>query len=116
MQSTIQQNWELINGKSWLKDYNGQNYWLSVNPASFLSSNTSFPQWLNLSVGIGAEGMIGARTNPSKIGNVSIPTFKRQHRFLFSADVDLKRIDNPDMEPPCFAFDTECLKVPGPDT
>ena len=64
-----------------------------------MKSNTSFPHWLNVSLGIGADGMIGARTNPSKIGNVVIPEFKRQHRFLFSVDADLKRIDNKNMDP-----------------
>ena len=40
-----------------LKDYNGQTYWLSANIYSFAKS-TSFPKWLNIAVGYGAEGMI----------------------------------------------------------
>lgn len=100
--------------QSWLKDYNGQTYWLSVNPASFMSSNTSFPQWLNVSMGIGADGMIGARTNPSMIRNVKIPEFKRQHRYLFSLDVDLKRIDNKNMDPRILLTVPNALKFPAP--
>ncbi len=100
--------------QSWLKDYNGQTYWLSVNPASFLKSSTSFPQWLNISAGIGADGMIGARTNPAMIGNVKIPEFKRQHRFLLSADVDLKRIDNQNMDPHLLLTVPNVLKIPAP--
>lgn len=100
--------------QSWLKDYNGQTYWLSVNPASFMSSNTSFPQWLNVSMGIGADGMIGARTNPSMIRNVRIPEFKRQHRYLFSLDVDLKRIDNENMDPRVLLTVPNALKFPAP--
>jgi hypothetical protein len=98
----------------WLKDYNGQTYWLSVNPASFMSSNTSFPQWLNVNMGIGADGMIGARTNPSKIGDLEIPQFKRQHRFMFSVDADLKRIDNRNMEPHVLLTVPNVMKVPAP--
>ncbi len=98
----------------WLKDYNGQTYWLSVNPSSFMSSNTSFPQWLNVNMGIGADGMIGARTNPSKIGDVVIPEFKRQHRFMFSVDADLKRIDNRNMEPRVLLTVPNVMKVPAP--
>ncbi|MES2849687.1 MAG: DUF2279 domain-containing protein [Bacteroidota bacterium] len=98
----------------WLKDYNGQTYWLSVNPASFMSSNTSFPQWLNVSMGMGADGMIGARTNPSKIGDVVIPEFKRQHRFMFSVDADLKKIDNRSMEPHILLSVPNVMKVPAP--
>ena len=59
-----------------LKDYNGQTYWLSVNVGTFLPGNSSFPKWLNLSAGYGAEGMIGAVTNPSEINGVKIPDFK----------------------------------------
>ncbi len=100
--------------QSWLKDYNGQTYWLSVNPASIMSSNTSFPQWLNVSVGMSADGMIGARTNPSKIGNLSIPEFKRERKFLFSADVDLRRIDNAAMNPHALLAVPNAFKFPAP--
>ncbi|MFM2359833.1 MAG: hypothetical protein RLY16_1826 [Bacteroidota bacterium] len=77
--------------QSWLKDYNGQTYWLSINPASFLSHNTSFPSYLNVAIGYGADGMIGARTNPIKVAGKEIPSFKRQSRWLLSLDADLKR-------------------------
>jgi uncharacterized protein YfiM (DUF2279 family) len=100
--------------QSWLKDYNGQTYWLSINPASFMKSSTSFPQWLNVSVGMGADGMIGARTNPSKIGDMVIPEFKRQHRFLFSVDADLKRIDNKNMDPHILLTVPNVMKLPVP--
>lgn len=98
----------------WLKDYNGQTYWLSINPSSFMKSNTSFPHWLNISAGIGANGMIGARTNPSKIGNLEIPSFRRQHRFLFSVDADLKRIDNKNMNPHILLTVPNVMKIPAP--
>ena len=45
-----------------LKDYNGQTLWLSIRVHSFLpegSFKESYPRWLNLAVGYGAEGMIG---------------------------------------------------------
>lgn len=78
----------------WLKDYNGQNYWLSVNPASFMSSRSDFPKWLNIEGGIGAEGMIGAVTNPSKIGANLIPEFKRKRKYFISADANLPKLFN----------------------
>lgn len=41
-----------------LKDYNGQTYWASINlPQRFA------PQWLNLALGYGGEGMVHARTS-----------------------------------------------------
>ncbi len=78
----------------WLKDYNGQTYWLSINPSSFMSSKSDFPKWLNLAGGLGAEGMIGAVTNPLKIGNTVIPEFKRKRKYFISADVNLLRLFN----------------------
>jgi Predicted periplasmic lipoprotein (DUF2279) len=98
----------------WLKDYNGQTYWLSVNPSSFMKSNTSFPRWLSASFGMGAEGMIGARSNPSMIGNVAIPEFKRIRKYLFSVDADLKRINNEQMDPKVFLSVPNSLKMPAP--
>ncbi|HVM88751.1 MAG TPA: DUF2279 domain-containing protein [Puia sp.] len=77
-----------------LKDYNGQAYWLSFNIASFLPATSSFPKWLNASVGYGAEGMIGARENPGEINGKTIPDFKRYRQFYFSFDTDLYRINN----------------------
>lgn len=77
-----------------LKDYNGQTYWLSVNIASFLPGNSGFPNWLDLSAGYGAEGMISAVKNPSEIDGKPVPYFERYRQFYFSFDTDLYRIDN----------------------
>jgi hypothetical protein len=76
-----------------LKDYNGQSYWLSFNIASFLPASTRFPQWLNVSLGYGAEGMIGAFKNPTEIDGKPIPAFRRYRQFYLSFDTDLYRID-----------------------
>ena len=48
-----------------LKDYNGQTYWLSINPSSFMRKETKFPKWLNIAIGYGAEGMTGGEYNPA---------------------------------------------------
>lgn len=69
-----------------LKDYNGQTYWMSANIASFLGDNTSFPKWLNLAVGYGADGMVGA------FDNTLYPEIKRQRQYYVSLDIDLTRI------------------------
>ncbi len=100
--------------QSWLKDYNGQTYWLSINPSSFLKSNTDVPRWLNASFGYGADGMIGARSNPSKIGEKLIPDFKRANRYLFSLDADLKRLDKDQLKPNILLSLPNILKIPAP--
>ncbi len=76
------------------KDYNGQTYWLSGNIHSFLSSSSTFPKWLNIAAGYGADGMIGARNNPSQVDGQSIPEYKRYRQFHLSFDTDLYRINN----------------------
>ncbi|MGD0712173.1 MAG: DUF2279 domain-containing protein, partial [Bacteroidales bacterium] len=86
---------ELGNGitQTWLKDYNGQTYWLSGNISSFLKSDSRFPKWLNLAFGYGAEGMIGGMQNPTVVNGVEKPHFERYRKFFLSPDVDLTRIN-----------------------
>jgi len=69
------------------KDYNGQTYWLSINLKSFFRESF-FPNWFNIALGYGAEGMIA-------------PTFQLtdqaerspERQFYFSFDIDLTRIN-----------------------
>src|SRR5690606_17409670 len=80
-----------------LKDYNGQRYWLSVNPSTFMKQETKFPKWLNFALGYGAFGMIGAhhnnKTYKDTSGNIiTLSSFDRERRFYVSLDVDLTRI------------------------
>ena len=63
-----------------LKDYNGQVYWLSLNINSF--KETSLPDWLNVAIGYGANGMYNG--NPDEDG-----TYRE---FYASLDVNLRKI------------------------
>ena len=68
-----------------LKDYNGQAYWLSFSLKSLFDiQSINFPQWLNVALGHGADGMISAyqKENDSQ----------RKRQFLLSLDVDLTRV------------------------
>lgn len=77
----------------WLKDYNGQTYWLSVNPRSFSDGDGWWPEWLNVAGGYGATGMTGGASNPSVNGNGDpIPSFNRGQQYYLSLDVDLTKI------------------------
>lgn len=71
-----------------LKDYNGQTYWLSANAWSF-SKDSSFPKWLNIAVGYGADGMLYGTKNDQLESDY---TFQRQRQFYLSFDVDLSKI------------------------
>jgi len=43
-----------------LKDYNGQTYWLNLNPY-YLAGLRWWPRWLSITFGYGAEGMVYGR-------------------------------------------------------
>ena len=77
-----------------LKDYNGQTYWLSINPSSFIKKENKFPKWLNIAFGYGANGMTGAFYNNvlyvDENGNTK--TFERYRQYYFSLDADLTKI------------------------
>lgn len=77
-----------------LKDYNGQIYWLSINPSAFIKTENKFPKWLNIAIGYGANGMIGARDNNFLIKDPdgTIRTFNRYRQGYLSLDIDFTRI------------------------
>jgi uncharacterized protein YfiM (DUF2279 family) len=78
-----------------LKDYNGQTYWLSTNVRSFFPES-KWPKWLNIAVGTGAEGMFGANDNIGKddAGNINFnrTDIKRYRQWYLSPDIDLTKI------------------------
>jgi uncharacterized protein YfiM (DUF2279 family) len=78
----------LGNGLSeeFLKDYNGQTYWLSANINSFFKTE-DIPNWLNLAFGYGAEGMLTGDPNNSLFLNQN-----RTRQYYLSLDIDLSRI------------------------
>ncbi len=97
-----------------IKDYNGQTYWLSANVASFLPARDDFPNWLNVSFGYGAEGMVGARDNPKEINGKTVPDFKRYRQFYLSLDTDLFRINDLSASTEAGYKLNRILKMPAP--
>jgi len=76
-----------------LKDYNGQTFWLSVNPQSFSSSRKIFPKWLNIAVGYGATGMRNTYDNTIPFGETYFEdSYNRTRQFYLSLDIDLTKI------------------------
>ncbi len=78
-----------------LKDYNAQTYWLSFNINSFMK-NKKLPDWLNLSIGYGADGMFGGHENLAYDDNRNIVFDRRDisrfRQWYFAPDVDLTKI------------------------
>jgi hypothetical protein len=73
-------------GERIVKDYNAQQYWLSVNLHHVIPFQC-IPKWLNLAIGYGATNMISANTN-NIINEELIP----YRRFFISPDIDLENI------------------------
>lgn len=72
-------------------DYNGHTYWLSC-PINKIVPNKITPDWLNVAVGYGANGMYGEFANISEYNGVAIPHATRYRQYLLSLDVDWTRI------------------------
>jgi hypothetical protein len=77
-----------------IKDYNGQIYWLSVNPASLF--HIKFPRWLNIAAGYGAEGMFNTFNNivtaPDGTVVFDRSDIPRYRQFYIAPDIDFSRI------------------------
>jgi VanZ family protein len=100
----------LGNSKSeqWLKDYNGQTYWFSFSPRSFLPGS-KWPKWLCLSVGYGIENMVAAETSKSvEIG------YEPYRQYYLSLDIDFTKIKTRSKFVKNIAFMVNTLKIPAP--
>lgn len=78
-----------------LKDYNGQTYWLSTTLKPFFPQSR-IPEWLQISIGTGAEGLLGARSNigvnKSGVTTFYHPEIKRYRQWYLAPDIDLTKI------------------------
>jgi hypothetical protein len=78
------------------KDYNGQTYWLCLNPKSF-APKSRWPGWLDISLGCGATGMYGGEdniweTNNMPITSVDYSSTPRRMQFYLSPDINLEKM------------------------
>lgn len=91
-----------------LKDYNGQTYWLSANIWSF-NKESSFPKWLNVAFGYGAEGMLYGETKTTN----PIPQ-DPYRQFYLSLDLDLTKIKTNSKFLKSFFSVVNFIKIPSP--
>ena len=76
-------------GERLLKDYNGQTYWLSINPF-FRSTKAFLPKWLCFSLGYSADAKLKGDTDNYIHSDGTVYTAKRE--WLLSIDIDFSRI------------------------
>ena len=72
--------------EEFLKDYNGQTYWLSFNVNSFFKTEF-LPDWLNIATGFGGEGLLSSNRD-----NEDFPNQNPYRQYYLSFDIDLTRI------------------------
>lgn len=100
-----------------LKDYNGQTYWLSTTLKPFFPES-GIPAWLQISVGTGVEGLFGARQNMGfdKEGNISFnrPDVKRYRQWYLAPDIDLTKIKTKKKSVKLILNVLNIVKVPTP--
>lgn len=101
--------------EKYLKDYNGQTYWASINVHSFLPESNTFPKWLNIALGYGAQGLWGGFENSWEEDNeryeLDIP---RNRQWYLSLDVDLSKIDTDNYFLKTLLSILNIIKVPAP--
>lgn len=73
--------------EQFIKDYNAQTYWYSVDVNKFLPKISKFPKWLNLSLGYAARPMIFAEDEK----NINAG-FYPYRRFFIGIDFDVTSI------------------------
>lgn len=67
-----------------LKDYNGQTFWYSFNMKPLFPETNWMPEWLNLALGYGADGMLNGY-NDTK--------FETYSQYYLSFDIDYSKIE-----------------------
>jgi uncharacterized protein YfiM (DUF2279 family) len=119
--ASLEQRANDLFGKSlqerFLKDYNAQTYWLSLNVKSVFK-NSQLPAWLNIAVGYGADGMFGGYDNIAfdKDGNISFDRrdIKRYRQWYLAPDIDLTKIKTKSSFLRTVYSVVNVLKIPAP--
>jgi VanZ family protein len=68
-----------------LKDYNGQTYWIDLNPNRLKMKLRHWPKWLGINLGYGADGLLGGddniwtNENGTTIDRSDIPRYRQYY-------------------------------------
>lgn len=96
--------------ESLLKDYNGQTYWLSINPSMFFKSS-KLPKWLCFSLGYSVDKKI---YGDQDVFLADPDPLYAKREYLFSLDVDFNRIQTKHRWLNVMLKQLNYLKVPFP--
>jgi len=94
------------NSEKWLKDYNGQTYWLSFDLYSLINIK---PKWLNIALGYGVENMVNANGSPT----AEFP-FKSYRQYYLAIDFDLTHIQSKSKVVNTIIYFVNMIHLPAP--
>ncbi len=104
--------------ETFLKDYNAQTIWLSVNIHSFMKTESKFPKWLNIAAGYGAENMFGGFENKWEMDGNTFATnnekYPRYRQFVLSPDIDLSKLNIKSKPLKTIVYILNIFKIPAP--
>lgn len=102
--------------QEFIKDYNGQTYWLSIAIADVLPLGEKFPPWLAIAFGYGAKGMYGGFDNKwvSKGATYDFSHVKRERELYAALDINLWRIKTKNKTLQSIFKTIGFIKIPAP--
>lgn len=128
--TTLQQRSDALYGTGlvglFLKNYNANTVWASVNPRSFFPEKAPWlPRWLNLAVGMGADNLFVAQGYEWKasrncegpdcdVYRLDSERYPRTRQFYLSLDVDLTRLGIRNRFLRTLAGVVNIIKIPAP--
>jgi len=95
--------------QEWLKDYNGQTYWLSFDVWALTGKKDFIPKWLNITTGFGADGMVSANES----SNNSLGFFSHRQYYL-GLDFDFSHFKTKNKFLNTIFFLADMIKIPAP--
>lgn len=109
-----------------LKNYNANTVWVSVNPRSFFPQRATWlPKWLNVAVGVGAENLFVGQGYEWKsnincdgpdcdVYRLDPDLYPRTRQFYLSFDIDLTRLPLRNRFLRLLAGTLNIIKIPAP--
>lgn len=102
-------------GNRWLKDYNGQVYWLSFSPLKRKKNGRVMNHWLALAFGYSGNGMLGGSKNPRfNSSGEELPEFDREREFYLSLDLNFQNIKTKNAFVNMILKGVSFVKIPAP--
>lgn len=95
--------------EEFLKDYNGQTYWLSIDVYAFLPSRSKFPKWLNFVFGYGVENIVYANDQQNLTQG-----YNAHRQYYFGIDFDLSHFTGKSKVVNTLIYVVDLIHLPAP--